>query len=1115
MRYSKFIVTITTILCIALPSFAQPTIAVDLNELEFGEVLVNDIALLTLTITNRGNENLTISDVTVDSDRFMTDFQEDIVIEPDANQVLTVVFSPDNRSDFDQTLTIFSNDPDNDEHTVSLTGSGYGWIINEVGTFETPGAAQSVSVAGDVAYVADYDDGFTIINVTDPSNPELYANYELEERARDIFIVGNYAYVASGLTVFNITDPADPQITGALNTGASAYSIYVAGGVSYVGDSDGNLYLFDVSDPDTPVEDPLGTFDAGARIGGIFVVGDLAYLAIDRSGLLIINISDPADIQEVGEFNTDDRSYSVFVEGDYAYVADGLTGLIVFDISDPTNPNLLGVHNTPGSALKVTVVGDYAYIADSRNGIQVVDISDPEDPFGVGAYHTPGEAKGIFVSDNLIYVADHSNGIHILDYQLPPPEPTWQIDITATVGDYIDADNYAGGAEDGSFDYDAGLDLPEAPHMPQNFISLFFPHPEWDLVVGDNFLSDIVPEEAHVDEATEWYFEVETDQEDQDITLAFTPDDMPNMAVPLLLEDLETEEVIILWNVNTYEYNSGDGSARGFNLIYGNKNPPLPTLIQPNGGELFSVGNQFEITWEVDLQSDVPMATSTILVSLNGGEAWEQIGQTEGENYSFDWEIPDAYTPNCLVKVVTADELGYSAEDVSDDLFGITHGSSEHNFLAGWSLFSLPLIPNNGRISEVLGDDYEEFSYFVYDYNQTDGAVWLDYSIEISNGNCYWLGTMNDAVVDVDGQAPMEAVTVNLVPGWNLIGDPFPQVTPTESVEIINGEETYTLAEAVDAGLVQDVFYSYQLVNDRYRFVESDNLEPWLGYCFPVISDANLQMRIPIVDPIEEPERDDKDESDEGTLSNWHLTIQAEIEGAVDRITTFGVAETATDSFDAAYDYPEPPNPPNGTYVSGYFEHRWDLPIGNKFNRDFRGAVGRFDEGRLEWNLTVVTNDSVDVTLSWPDRDETMVRAELCTLLVMENLTNNEFIMLYEQESYTYCSDGRDRFRIRFRTTDVDNDDTDQLPSQLYLSQAYPNPFNATTKLSYGLPLTTNVSIQVFNLTGQLIATLVNGDQSAGFHTIIWDAVDVPSGIYFVKMEAGDFVITRKLTLMK
>ncbi len=89
------------------------------------------------------------------------------------------------------------------------------------------------------------------------------------------------------------------------------------------------------------------------------------------------------------------------------------------------------------------------------------------------------------------------------------------------------------------------------------------------------------------------------------------------------------------------------------------------------------------------------------------------------------------------------------------------------------------------------------------------------------------------------------------------------------------------------------------------------------------------------------------------------------------------------------------------------------------------------------------------------------------------------------------------------------------LPDAFNLYPAFPNPFNSSTKLSYGLPTSTNVSLKVFNLNGRLITTLVDGNQSAGFHSIEWNATEVPSGLYFVRMEADDFITTRKLTLMK
>jgi hypothetical protein len=88
------------------------------------------------------------------------------------------------------------------------------------------------------------------------------------------------------------------------------------------------------------------------------------------------------------------------------------------------------------------------------------------------------------------------------------------------------------------------------------------------------------------------------------------------------------------------------------------------------------------------------------------------------------------------------------------------------------------------------------------------------------------------------------------------------------------------------------------------------------------------------------------------------------------------------------------------------------------------------------------------------------------------------------------------------------------LPSQVSLSQNYPNPFNPSTTISYQLPKASNVTLLIFNALGQRVATLVEGGQKAGFHKVQWNA-SVPSGIYFYRLQAGQYMETRAMTLLK
>jgi hypothetical protein len=89
------------------------------------------------------------------------------------------------------------------------------------------------------------------------------------------------------------------------------------------------------------------------------------------------------------------------------------------------------------------------------------------------------------------------------------------------------------------------------------------------------------------------------------------------------------------------------------------------------------------------------------------------------------------------------------------------------------------------------------------------------------------------------------------------------------------------------------------------------------------------------------------------------------------------------------------------------------------------------------------------------------------------------------------------------------------LPSHCELHAAFPNPFNATTRLSYSLPRAARVELDVFDLTGRKVRSLVEGKLAAGFHEIDFDGAGLASGLYLVRMESGDFAATRKLLLVK
>ena len=89
------------------------------------------------------------------------------------------------------------------------------------------------------------------------------------------------------------------------------------------------------------------------------------------------------------------------------------------------------------------------------------------------------------------------------------------------------------------------------------------------------------------------------------------------------------------------------------------------------------------------------------------------------------------------------------------------------------------------------------------------------------------------------------------------------------------------------------------------------------------------------------------------------------------------------------------------------------------------------------------------------------------------------------------------------------------LPKHFYLYQNYPNPFNPTTKIKFGLPKAAKVNITVYDLLGRQVAVLLNGEKPAGNYSATFNAANLPSGIYFCKLTAGNFTSIKKMILLK
>ena len=128
--------------------------------------------------------------------------------------------------------------------------------------------------------------------------------------------------------------------------------------------------------------------------------------------------------------------------------------------------------------------------------------------------------------------------------------------------------------------------------------------------------------------------------------------------------------------------------------------------------------------------------------------------------------------------------------------------------------------------------------------------------------------------------------------------------------------------------------------------------------------------------------------------------------------------------------------------------------------------------------------------------------------------------MVADEDGFLYVvwRDQRDGTEIYFATTYSDSMSVNihsLIPFQIKLYQNYPNPFNPETTIRYDLPYDTNINLMIYDVTGREVVELVNGRIVGGRYSVVWNAGDVASGIYFYQMttEFGQYL--RKMVILK
>ncbi|SVA86717.1 uncharacterized protein METZ01_LOCUS139571, partial [marine metagenome] len=490
---------------------------------------------------------------------------------------------------------------------------------------------------------------------------------------------------------------------------------------------------------------------------------------------------------------------------------------------------------------------------------------------------------------------------------------SWFINIRGIMmGGESDLFNFIGAADEATAGFDESFDIFEPPASPGSFLSVYFPHPDWELELGDLFAQDIRQNIDLSDTMHVWDVDLTANVSDSAVFL-FDMVDVPN--VPIMIEHLQSGERAYISDSTWFGFNMMQDSVYSFRISIGDTTSPTLALDDnTNGPQILLSDSTHIFSWILDDGNGLDSVYTYF--SRDSGETFEMISGWDGHVDTLAWVVPDTTVSYGYVFYVEArDYAGNWVYDMSDHVFAIA-GDSLSTFVgSGWNLWGTPMVPYNGQMDENVGDDIDGYWYT---YGFTDNGYTFDSTLALGHG--YWLGIMENADIDVLGTPLDHPHTAPLTIGWNMVSNPLVLDIVVDSLVYTKDSESKVYADAVTDGWVNTIYG-----HDSLGYSMSDVLKPWEGYWMSVL-DTGITVTYPIHQSVSDGEdRQGRDES------SWMISFEATIEGAVDRTAIIGVAADATDGFDAMYDIAKAPNPPGGDFVAMATHHPdWESVLGDR-----------------------------------------------------------------------------------------------------------------------------------------------------------------------------------------
>lgn len=387
-----------------------------------------------------------------------------------------------------------------------------------------------------------------------------------------------------------------------------------------------------------------------------------------------------------------------------------------------------------------------------------------------------------------------------------------------------------------------------------------------------------------------------------------------------------------------------------------------------------------------------------------------------------------------------------------------------------WNLLATPFKPEEPKFLSLFPEATGDHVYsFNGSYEETG---------EMQPGAGYWVQFVEAGSQEVRGDF-VTKLELELNKGWNLIAGPSAGVTRAQISD-------------PDWILAQTPMYSF---DSTYQ--PADSVRPGKGYWVHADSAGTITLDTGIDAEVLERQEDEQpalitfsEAAEEYTAQLNRLDFQT-AEGDHSQTLYFG---DVPDDEEVRALFHLPPVPPVEVFDVRF---EGDQRLTGADSKEIRLAPGtEMDE--VEVNYDPSGEEKENWVLQKLDEEREVKESH--------NLTENETVQLQIGEA---------KRKLRLGTEEAVSSPKEEIPEEFALEQNYPNPFNPVTVISYQLPESSEVTLEVFNMLGQRVTTLVNETQEAGRYEVSFDASQLSSGAYLYRIQADDFIETRQMMFVK